>query len=429
MKTKILVRDMAYRGDRLATIHCATFLLLLALLVLMNGCGPSEQAATPQQALRNYFRAVISGNADALTKCYVGTAEQMEVVRAQAESMSAMFTFRDAFVERHGASAWDRFRTMSRDHANVVWKLEATKELDQSMIEEQIGGMKLRTSNDRAWAEGRLGAVRLIRRESSWFIDLASVVPAGPTLATLAENTRKLSGIIVGLTAFARRRDVTPEDIISELRSRIMKLEKEQKALPDQRMAEQARSPFAASPEGNRFFVAIGDDDADTLKRILAEKKVNVNMVIFDGNTPLHMAATLDRPAATRVLIGAGARMEARDKIGQTPLHAAATMGHAATVQALIEGGANLAARDTTGSTPLHMAVATGNTKTVRLLIEKVAAMDAQDDTGNTPLHYAAQERPGVAALLVRLGANPYAKNAEGITPVDILPSLVSEKK
>ena len=68
------------------------------------------------------------------------------------------------------------------------------------------------------------------------------------------------------------------------------------------------------------------------------------------GETLLHVAADAGAEAIARLLLGAGARADAREGMaGRTPLHYALAQGHWGTAEALLEAGADACARDAGG--------------------------------------------------------------------------------
>ena len=104
--------------------------------------------------------------------------------------------------------------------------------------------------------------------------------------------------------------------------------------------------------------------------------------------TPLHFAADSGHTDFVRVLLSAGADIEARDvgkNGGNTPLHAAALAGRTETANALVDAGASINARRVDEMTPLHLAALEGRTDTAKALIEAGAKLDARDDNGKTP--------------------------------------------
>src|SRR5262245_33451418 len=119
-------------------------------------------------------------------------------------------------------------------------------------------------------------------------------------------------------------------------------------------------SPFAiAAREGNANILGqlmkAGADPNDTLNEVNS------------GETPLMHAARGGGADAVRLLLIAGARVNARESWnGQTPLHWAAAEGHGAVVEALIEGGADIRQRSNAGSTPFMFAVRKGDMRSVR---------------------------------------------------------------
>ncbi len=110
----------------------------------------------------------------------------------------------------------------------------------------------------------------------------------------------------------------------------------------------------------------------------------------------------------------------------------------------LLERGADVNAQDKGGLIPLHNASSYGHLDIAALLIKYNTTVNATDKWGFTPLHEAAQKgRTQLSALLVCIppfiflyflrvifhqlpvlqlahGADPYLKNQEGQTPLDL---------
>lgn len=121
------------------------------------------------------------------------------------------------------------------------------------------------------------------------------------------------------------------------------------------------------------------------------------------------------RAATARGVLNLAAWRLAADKHGGGPLHRAAYDGDTEAVRMLLEAGADVNARDRHGTTPLLASIFEGrSTGTLRVLLEAVADVNAlQDGDGWTPLHHAAS-RGNVAAIrmLLKVGANPEVRTS-----------------
>src|SRR6187397_1709110 len=91
--------------------------------------------------------------------------------------------------------------------------------------------------------------------------------------------------------------------------------------------------------------------------RTLLKQGVEVNAAQGDGMTALHWAAEQGNVEMAKLLVFAGAELDAITRIGgHTPLHVAAEAGSGAVVKVLLDGGANPRVTTSTGVTPLHFA-------------------------------------------------------------------------
>ncbi|GIL63275.1 hypothetical protein Vafri_17378 [Volvox africanus] len=135
------------------------------------------------------------------------------------------------------------------------------------------------------------------------------------------------------------------------------------------------------------------------------------------GITPLHLAAAAGQVECVRLLVGAGAPLEAREKEGGlTPLHVAVQSRQLEVVEALIAEGADRTSPDNRGLTPLHTAAQLGpagapllrallaNTQPAAVAPLLPAAVNAASNVQRvTPLHLA------VATATVEGTAGPTA--------------------
>jgi cytohesin len=128
-----------------------------------------------------------------------------------------------------------------------------------------------------------------------------------------------------------------------------------------------------------------------------AEGRSALSLAVEDGNAPLAAA-----------LIGAGADPNGEEAGGLRPLHMVRRGEGAELARLLCEAGADPNAQDDRGRTPLHWAAMFGWPETVRVLLEYGAQVDTVDEKGRTPLDRAKPSRHREAiALLMEAGARP----------------------
>jgi ankyrin repeat protein len=164
--------------------------------------------------------------------------------------------------------------------------------------------------------------------------------------------------------------------------------------------------------------------------RVLLGQGADPSIAQGDGLSALHMAAQSGDLAITRLLIGSGANVDARTRIGDyTPLHLAAAGGHAEVLAALLDAGGDAAARTTsTGVTALHLAAkALGGEGAVAVLLDRGAPVDARETaSAQTPLMFAAAAgHDRVIRRLLDAGADP----ALTTEVVDVLQRLAVDRE
>src|SRR6188508_1098629 len=89
-------------------------------------------------------------------------------------------------------------------------------------------------------------------------------------------------------------------------------------------------------------------------------KRVSVGIVGTDGDTPLHVIAWRNDIEGARLLVAAGADVNAVGDMGETPLHMAIKQGNAQFVALLLQAGANPDIRSEFGKTAREEAAAVG---------------------------------------------------------------------
>jgi ankyrin repeat protein len=195
----------------------------------------------------------------------------------------------------------------------------------------------------------------------------------------------------------------------------------------------------AAEPTSRDWYQAIRENKISDLKA-MASSKAAVNVTDSRGTTPLMQAAAIGSLASLKILLDAGADVNARNgleitaliygasdaekakllvaagadvnaksKIGRTALIVAAGHpGGAETVRLLLSKGADSKAKDGGGSTALIEAARANEIESVRTLLEQPVDIDAGDRLGFTALLYAAAHGNAAAVkLLLDKGANP----------------------
>ena len=152
--------------------------------------------------------------------------------------------------------------------------------------------------------------------------------------------------------------------------------------------------------------------DAEALRRLLAEGVSPVATDYFAG-TPLHCLckssrkATGDLAACIKLLLDAGANLEAVDSDRWTPLHRAANFANVEIMSLLVEAGAKVNAVTVVGWRPLHYAALwSGTVDCVEVLLAAGADIDTRDNYGRTPFDIAlANDKRRMWPVFLRAGA------------------------
>ena len=129
----------------------------------------------------------------------------------------------------------------------------------------------------------------------------------------------------------------------------------------------------------------------DRIQEILKASPARVSEHAPDGFTPVALAAFFGQPAAVKVLIAAGADVNAAAKnpLKVAALHAAVAGGKLEIVRALLEAGADPNAQQQAGFRPIHEAGGRANRALAELLLNHGADPSLPNDTGKTAIELA----------------------------------------
>ena len=122
-----------------------------------------------------------------------------------------------------------------------------------------------------------------------------------------------------------------------------------------------------------------------------------------DGFQPLGLAAFFGRREAVELLLARGGEVNthARHPFHVAALHAALAGPQPGIAKLLVDAGADVNARQQAGIAPLHETAQNGDLELTKLLLDHGADPSAQDDRGKTPAATAREHgHEAVAALL-----------------------------
>jgi uncharacterized protein len=160
---------------------------------------------------------------------------------------------------------------------------------------------------------------------------------------------------------------------------------------------------LATDPELDAFDAA-GLGRADRLAELLGADDRIAAAFASDGFTALHLAAFFGQTEAARLLLERSAlpNVVSRNQLQVMPLHSAAAGSHLGVARLLVAAGADVNATQRHGYTPLHAAAQNGNAELTELLLDAGADPTARTDDGKSPGDLA--KAAGHAALAARLG-------------------------
>ncbi|DAB29532.1 MAG TPA: hypothetical protein CFH84_08940 [Sulfurimonas sp. UBA12504] len=136
-----------------------------------------------------------------------------------------------------------------------------------------------------------------------------------------------------------------------------------------------------------------------------------------DGRSALHNHVYYEHYEAVAKMLQEEADTEVITAAGLTPLHIAIQKSDLRMAKLLVDAGANVNAQDNRDNTPLILATKKKNKELVRFLVMRGADLNLANEEGITPLHQAAfSGNPIVVEYLLGVGANPTTKSKSGYT-------------
>jgi ankyrin repeat protein len=178
-----------------------------------------------------------------------------------------------------------------------------------------------------------------------------------------------------------------------------------------------------------RILAAARDGAIAAVRELLERDPALVGATDVHRKTPLHLAAEHDHAEVARLLIEAGADIEAWTAWGATPLEWAGVLGSRGAGDVLLAHGARLTLASAAGlglldavdemsvdgavSAALVLACRNGHTDVARLLLDRGADVNARGFIGATGLHWAAiNGHAETVRFLLAAGADPSLRDA-----------------
>jgi ankyrin repeat protein len=155
------------------------------------------------------------------------------------------------------------------------------------------------------------------------------------------------------------------------------------------------------------------------IARLLLDAGADIDAGDSDNSTALGVAAMRKHGEMVAFLIERGADVNRRDRKADCPLSFAVYGRDEAIIQQLVVAGADLYFRNPGGETLLHISCARGVRGFVEHLVENGADIEARAAGGGTPLGYAAMsEQVEIVQLLLDRGADPNPGNPGETVPL-----------
>ncbi|CAK4405719.1 unnamed protein product [Aphanomyces euteiches] len=171
------------------------------------------------------------------------------------------------------------------------------------------------------------------------------------------------------------------------------------------------------------LFYACASNQADCCSLLLENRRQWIDIADAQLDTPVHVCCFFGWDACLEKLLDAGANPHVRNAKGFRPSHITKTP---ACLKILVTHGDDLLQGDKLGRTPLFVACTRNRVDCVAFLCQwdyQVHSwmLEQEDDRSDRPIHAAAcNGSVGCLEVLVKYGADVFAKNARGLTALDL---------
>ena len=172
------------------------------------------------------------------------------------------------------------------------------------------------------------------------------------------------------------------------------------------------------------LLAAVQVGDVAAIQRMRSEGADMLVRAPRTDNTALHLAAAEGRLDVLRALLPSftSGSVDSRNANDDTPLMFACAKARIAVAALLLDAGASVSRVNRGRTAALAFAAASGSRHVVELLLRSSPPPDAaaSDEHGRTAMHYAAEnDAAECVEALLRAGADPFARDARGRTPMD----------
>lgn len=150
-----------------------------------------------------------------------------------------------------------------------------------------------------------------------------------------------------------------------------------------------------------QFFKPIRHSDSKAVKQLI-DQDADVNEWLNPKDTPLHLAVREGDVDIVKMLIAAGADVNAQAPMDKVrPIHDAVRTGNVTIVILLCDAGAQLDVCDNRGNTPLHIAARLGDMLMIQELTKRGGDLTIKNNEGKTPYTVARTRGHGDCAQLL----------------------------